>query len=135
MRARPLLIVALSAALLAGCGKDSDSLDRPVIGLRGGQEEAAQGLGFPSFATKNTTRIGGADAIADAAGVARAVYPAATADTRPDAVTLVDQRDWRIALAASVLMARPLRAPILFTDGRRLPPASEAALKALGPRG
>ena len=86
MRARPLLIVALSAALLAGCGKDSDNLDRPVIGLRGGQEEAAQGLGFPSFATKNTTRIGGADAIADAAGVARAVYPAATASGRVSAV-------------------------------------------------
>jgi hypothetical protein len=32
-------------------------------------------LGFPAFATKNTTRVAGADSIADAAAVALAVYP------------------------------------------------------------
>ncbi|HEY3186539.1 MAG TPA: hypothetical protein VGJ70_03645, partial [Solirubrobacteraceae bacterium] len=138
MRARSLLAVAigcLALALAAGCGKQAEQHNQPVLGVRGSEKEAAQGLGFPSFATKNTTRIGGADAVADAAAVARAVYPAATADTRPRAVTLVDQRDWRIALAASALMAPPVRAPVLFADGAELPPATEAALQGLGPRG
>ena len=136
MRARLLLVVALLAtALLAGCGKDDSTPNEPIAGAGGDSKQAAQALGFPSFATKNTTRIGGSDAIADAAAVARAVYPAATAETRPDAVTLVDDRDWRSAVAAAVLMSRPVRAPVLFAHGTSLPPATEAALEALGPRG
>src|SRR5213592_4322059 len=138
MRARPLLAAALAClplVLAAGCGKGTAPRNQPVSGVRGTEKQAAEGLGFPSFATKNTTRVGGADAVADAAAVARAVYPAATADTRPRAVTLVDQRDWRIALAASALMAPPVRAPVLFADGAELPPATEAALQGLGPRG
>ena len=138
MRARTLLAAALAClplALAAGCGKGTAPRNQPVIGVRGTEKQAAEGLGFPSFATKNTTRIGGADAVADAAAVARAVFPAATADSRPGAVTLVDQRDWRIALAASVLMAPPIRAPLLFAEGADLPPASDAALQGLGPRG
>ena len=129
MRARPLLIAALCACLLAGCGKDDSTGSQPVFGIGGGEKKAAEGLGFPTFATKNTTRVGGADAVADAAAVARAVYPATTADTRPDAVTLVDDRDWRIAVAASVLMSRPVRAPMLFTDGKDLPAASRGGAR------
>ena len=138
MRARPPFIAALACAVAvvaAGCGKETDQSTRPVVGVKGSEKEAAQGLGFPQFATKNTTRIGGADAVADAAGVARAVYPAATGGTRPDAVTLVDDRDWRSALAASVFAARPVRAPLLYAHGSKLPPASDAALEGLGPRG
>jgi hypothetical protein len=135
MRARPLLIAALGAVVLAGCGKSDETGSQPVVGIRGGEKQAAQGLGFPGFATKNTTRVGGGDAVADAAGVARAVYPAATGGTRPDAVTLVDERDWRSAVAASALMSRPVRAPVLFAKGKDLPPASDSALQALGPKG
>jgi hypothetical protein len=135
MRARPLLIAALGAIVLAGCGKSDTTASQPVVGIRGGEKQAAQGLGFPAFATKNTTRVGGGDAVADAAAVARAVYPAVTGGTRPDAVTLVDQRDWRSAVAASALMSRPVRAPVLFADGKNLPAASDAALQALGPTG
>jgi len=86
-------------------------------------------------ATKNTTRVGGADATADAAAVARAVFPAASPQTRPGAVVLVDSREWRVPLATSVLVSRPIRAPILFSDGAKLPPASGETLKALGPTG
>src|SRR3954454_2391987 len=136
MRARPLLIAALGVALLAGCGKSDDTGDGPpAVGLGGGNKKAAQALGFPGFATKNTTRVGGSDPVASAAAAARAVYPAATGATRPDAVTLVDDRDWRIAVAAAALMSRPIRAPVLFTDGEKLPPATDEALQALGPRG
>src|SRR5207244_12884273 len=113
-RARTLLAAALAGlplALAAGCGKGTAPRNQPVIGVRGTEKQAAEGLSFPSFATKNTTRIGGADAVADAAAVARAVFPAATADSRPGAVTLVAPRAWRIALDASVYMVPPIRAP------------------------
>ena len=52
---------------------------QPVLGAGGDEEQAedAPALGFPVFATKNTTRVAGADPIAYAAGAARAVYPPA----------------------------------------------------------
>src|SRR4051794_9317442 len=130
-RLAPVAVLAAALAV-AACGKDDSPSGRPVLGIQGDKPEAAQ---FSQFATKNTTRIGGGDAVAQAAAVARAVFPAATAASRPNAVTLVGQRDWRVALAASTLMARPLRAPLLFSDGNKLPEASQAALDALGPRG
>ena len=34
--------------------------------------------------------------------------------TRPRAVALVDSRDWRIGIAASVLASEPIGAPILY---------------------
>src|SRR4051794_39274005 len=132
---RPFAGALVCSLLIAGCGKEAGAPNQPLVGLKGSEKKAAQGLGFPTFATKNTTRVGGADAVADAAAVARAVYPAETASTRPSAVTLVDGGDWRIALASSVLMAAPVRAPLLFSNGSSLPPASEAALEGLGPRG
>ena len=66
---------------------------------------AAQGA--VSVATRNTTRLGGADAVDDAAAVARAVYPGLTAATRPLVVVLVNEHDWSAALAASVLASAP----------------------------
>src|SRR3954468_11582395 len=136
MRSRSGIAGVLAFSLLiAGCGKEGSTPNAPLVGVKGSEKQAAQGLGFPTFATKNTTRVGGADAVADAAAVARAVYPASTASSRPDAVTLVDDRDWRVALAASVLMSPPVRAPLLFTNGSELPAATESALEGLGPRG
>jgi hypothetical protein len=87
------------------------------------------------LATKNTTRVAGADAVADAAAVASAVYPARTQESRPQAVVLVDKNDWRSALSAAQLMSRPVRAPILFTDGDNIPAATDQALKDLQPTG
>ena len=92
-------------------------------------------LGFPVFATKNTTRIAGGDAIADAAAIALATYPARTPESRPQAVVLAEVRDWKTGLAASVLASRPIRAPILFADGDTIPDATRAALDALQPTG
>ncbi|MDX6639076.1 MAG: hypothetical protein QOF12_87 [Solirubrobacteraceae bacterium] len=127
------LLLALAAS---GCGKSAG----PVSGLpptasKSGEPATATALGFPVFATKNTTRVGGADPAADAAGVAQAVYPSVTAADRPHAVALVDGRDWRTALAASVLMAPPIRAPVLLGDGTDLPAATASALQALAPSG
>jgi len=124
---------------LAGCGGGDDGGSepqrRPVVGQRADDEQAAQSLGFPGFATKNTTRVGGADPVADAAGVAQAVYTARSRDTRPAAVTLVDGKDWRAAISAAQLMSRPLRAPLLLSDGDDLPDATQSALDELGPTG
>jgi hypothetical protein len=106
-----------------------------VAGLGGEQPAAAQRLGFPVFATKNTTRVGGADPVADAAAVSQAVYPATSEANRPAVVALSDAGDWRTALAASVLMAAPLRAPLLFSQGHGLPAATADALRALRPVG
>ena len=130
------LLLACAALAAVGCGKDKTDVGRsPVIGKKGGDKSAARALGFPAFATKNTTRVGGADPTADAAGVARAVYSGTSATTRPLAITLVDRGDWQGAIAASVLMSPPVRAPILLSDGGSLPSASADTLAALDPTG
>jgi hypothetical protein len=141
---RLAFLLGLFALILAGCGggdgggddaPDPPTEQAPVLGQEGDEEQAATELGFPAFATVNTTRVGGADAIANAAGVAQAVYPSRGDDTRPAAVTLVDATDWRVAISAAQLMAPPLRAPILFSDGGALPGATEQALGRLLPTG
>ena len=77
--------------------------------------QTAEQLGYPAFATGNTTRVGGSDPAANAAGVALAVFPSTTPAQRPAAVTLVGEEDWAGAIAASVLMAAPVRAPLLIS--------------------
>jgi hypothetical protein len=143
-RSAPALLLALALAACGGGGGDNDdprpvdSRDRqPPIGQSGDDEQPAQApvLGFPVFATKNTTRVAGADPVADAAGVARAVYPARTDESSPRAVVVVEQNDWRSAISAAQLMSRPLQAPILFSEGGELPEASAEALEELAPSG
>jgi len=126
-----LAAAALLAFAGAGCGDD----DSPVeVQLK--EETAKQTvLGFPAVATKNTTRVGGEDPLADAAGAASAAYPGVTRGSRPRAVTLVDSRDWRAGIAAAVLTAPPLRAPILLTNGEDMPEATSTALDSLRPTG
>ncbi len=97
--------------------------------------QASEKLGFPTLATKNTTRVAGADPVADAAGVARAVFPSAAPGTHPTAVTLAPTGDWEAAIAASVLMAPPIHAPVLLSGPSSLPAATSAALTALAPTG
>ena len=123
--------------LLAGCGGGTRLLDRTVstatVELK--TPNAGQKLGFPALATKNTTRVAGADPVADAAGVALAVYPSAAPGTHPGVVTLAPQDDWQAAIASSVLMARPIRAPVLLSSPASLPRASADALSVLAPTG
>jgi hypothetical protein len=143
MRPATTLAAALiaSALAVAGCGGAGGTTtvtdrERPtVIRVQGTQPHASADLGFPAVATKNTTRIGGADPVANAAGVARAVFPATDATSRPRAVALLDGRDWRAGVAGAVLAARPIRAALLLSDGRELPAASAEALAALAPTG
>jgi hypothetical protein len=143
---RSAAVLLLLSLLLSGClgGDGSDDTPSPkeraeqgtpVLGQSGDEEPAGPALGFPVFATKNTTRVGGADPVADAAAVAQAVYTSRSEDTRPSAVVLVDQDDWRAGIAASQLAAAPLGAPVLFTEGDELPPATADALDKLRPTG
>jgi len=139
-RRRPTAIALVTAlALGAGvsaCGKQDPGVSGgPQIGKKGNDSKAARSLGFPGFATKNTTRVGGADATANAAGVAQAVYTGQSTATRPVVVTLVNKDSWQAGIAASVLMAAPLRAPVLLTNGGDLPDATKAALGSLAPTG
>jgi hypothetical protein len=130
------LVASLLLTFAVGCGGEPQRLDSPQIGKAGDEPDAPQQLGFPTFATKNTIRVGGADPIADAAAVARAVFPGGGgAESRPRAVVLADQRVWQAGLAAAVLMSRPLRAPLLLSDGGELPQASTDALAQLAPTG
>jgi hypothetical protein len=138
-------VVLLLLTCVAGCGggggdnsSGGSTKSEPVLGSSGDEKQAENGtppLGFPIFATKNTTRVAGGDPIADAAGVARAVYPARTDESSPRAVVIVDQGDWRAAISAAQLMSRPLQAPILFSDGGDMPAASAEALQELAPSG
>jgi hypothetical protein len=95
----------------------------------------AEELGYPSFATSNTTRIGGSDPIANAAATALAVFPATNEKQRPVAVSLVGKEDWAGAIAAASLMAEPVRAPLLFGESDGIPDATSSALGALKPGG
>ena len=121
---------------LAGCGgRTTVFVHQPTSGVQSSTPKASQQLGFPTVATKNTTRVAGADPVADAAGVALAVYPSAAAGTHPTAVTLAPTDDWQAAIASSVLMSAPIRAPILLSGSSSLPSATKDALTALAPMG
>ena len=138
MRRTSRLALAGHLLVLAGCGgRRTDGVRaRGADGRRPVEDpDAAQKLGFPTIATKNTTRVAGADPVADAAGVALAVFPSAASGTHPTAVTLAPTDDWQAAIASSVLMAPPIRAPILLSGATSLPSATTDTLTALAPTG
>jgi hypothetical protein len=95
----------------------------------------AEELGYPSFATSNTTRIGGPDPASNAAAAALAVFPGTEEKQRPVAVALVGTEDWAGALAAAVLMAEPIRAPLLYGEADGVPDPTAEALESLQPSG
>jgi hypothetical protein len=137
-----LAVVFIVAAILGGRGGGSESSETPAPVSEAPSTPAEvpasrtpEELGYPAFATANTTRVGGPDPASNAAGVALATYPSAEPSQRPPAVTLVDADDWRSALAASVLMAAPLGAPILVSEADDVPEPTAQALDALDPQG
>src|SRR5437899_11714672 len=118
----PLLAAAVVALALAGCSlKSSGGGGVPAGGVGSNASAAAKQLGFPTTATKNTTRVPGKDPASDAAGVASAVFPAISPGTRPPAVALVDKDHWQGPIAAGVPSAAPTKAPVLLSDGDGLP--------------
>jgi molybdopterin-guanine dinucleotide biosynthesis protein A len=128
-------LLVLIALFAVGCSTDDEQSRPPQLGVKADDEQGAEKLGFPSTATRNTVRVGGSDATADAAGVASALYPATGDSDRPTAVVLVDQDDWVSGIAAAVLSGRPIGAPILLTDGGELPSVTQDVLDRLKPKG
>src|SRR5437764_13419497 len=122
-KAAILLTIALAGCSIGSGGNDvAGGGGVATTAPTASQSQAAAKLGFPVVATRNTIRVGGGDPVADLAGTASAVFPATGPDTRPEAVALVDKDDWQGGLAAAVLNASPLGAPILASDGGTLPP-------------
>lgn len=136
-RSRNLLALAATCAVMAGCGGGTKLVvtSPSVSGVASKSSQASQRLGYPWLVTKNTTRVAGADPIADAAAVALAVYPSAVSGTHPPAVVIAPTDDWRAAIASSVLMSGPIRAPILLSGSSSLPSATTDALSQLAPTG
>src|SRR3954469_19163790 len=127
-----LLAIVLGGCSIGGGDDDGSSSGSATLATSGPaptstQRQAAEKLGFPAVATRNTVRVGGGDPVADLAGVAAAVFPATTPRDRPHAVVLVDKDDWQSAVAGSVLNAQPLGAPLLASDGDKLPAATSDA--------
>ena len=157
LRASAVIVCAALAIIAAGCGggskHHSSSTGAPAssstTATSRGQTststssssssssapQTADGLGFPRLATRNTTRVAGTNAVADAAGVALAVFPSAAPGTHPTVVTLAPTDDWQAALASSVLMAPPIHAPVLLSGPGSEPTATANALKLLAPTG
>lgn len=133
---RPLSwLLGIASVALTGCGAKTELLKGPAARIGGGTPHAAQQIGFPAIATKNTTRVAGADPVADAAGIALAVYPSQGKGTHPSVVTIAPTNSWQAALASAVLMAPPIKAPVLLSGGSSLPSATSDALGALAPAG
>lgn len=136
-----LAAIGVGAYFLVDAIKDEPKQEAPgpapriVIHEKRPQPEAAQELGFPEFATKNTTRVSGADPVADAAAVALAVFPSTGGVAGPDAVSLVDERDWKAGIAAASLAGPPISAPVLISSKDGVPSLTTDALEALGPSG
>ncbi len=136
-----LALGALAAGVVIGIGALDEESARPlspapeVIVRTEEPAEEPTDLGFPAFATSNTTRVAGADSIEVAAGVALATFPTAGGTDGPNGVTLVPADDWEAGIAAASLVAEPIGAPILLSDGDELPELSAGALSSLEPRG
>jgi putative cell wall binding repeat protein len=140
MRLRPLLatlgVALLVALVVSGCGgthllRRTETRTSPAPA----SPPSAGGLGIPALATRNTTRIDGSTPVLDAAAVALAVYPSQSSGSHPSAVTIAPSDDWEAAIAASVLMAAPIHAPVLLSGASSLPTVSAQALSALAPTG
>lgn len=138
-----LAIVFIVAAILGGDGGSGGEgsatpapvSEAPSTPAGAPAAETPDELGYPTFATANTTRVGGSDPSSNAAGVALATYPSTAPSQRPDTVTVIDADDWRGAIAASVLMASPLKAPILISEADEVPEPTTQALAQLDPPG
>jgi hypothetical protein len=137
-----LAAVFIVAAILGGRGGSSESSETPApiseapsAPAEASASRTPEELGYPAFATANTTRVGGSDPASNAAGVALATYPSIEPAQQPQAVMLVDAGDWRSAIAASVLMAAPLGAPVLVSEADDMPEPTAQALDALDPQG
>jgi ell wall binding domain 2 (CWB2) len=137
-----LVLAGVVVAAVFGIGALTDDDDTaslapaPEVVVRTEEPpEEPTDLGFPAFATSNTTRVAGPDSVAVAAGTALAVFPGAGGVEGPNAVTIVPADDWAAGIAAASLVNEPVGAPILMSEGDELPELTALALESLDPQG
>jgi hypothetical protein len=130
------IVVALITILSDDEGTEAETRVVTVAVASDDPQEAPVGtLGFPVVATRNTTRVGGPDAIADAAATALATHPPAPNAKPIEAAVLVADGNWQAGIAAALLAGPPLRAPLLIGERGGVPDATSQALAQLKPRG
>ena len=131
-----LVVIGLALGPLSG-GENEGEAETRVVTVAVTSDEPTEApvgtLGFPLVATRNTTRVGGPDPVADAAAVALATHPPAPDAEPVEAAVVVG--DWQSGVAASVLAGPPLRAPILVGSGGEVPQPTADAIAKLKPRG
>jgi Cell wall binding domain 2 (CWB2) len=130
-----IVVVALIAILSDSEPEGETRVVTVAVASDDPQEAPVGTLGFPLIATRNTTRVGGPDAITDAAATALATHPPAP-DAEPiEAAVLIADGNWQAGIAAAALAGPPLRAPLLIGDRGEVPDATAQALAQLQPRG
>ena len=131
-----LILLLLVLGPLTGDENEGEAETR-VVTVSVTSDEPAEApvgtLGFPLVATRNTTRVGGPDPVADAAAVALATHPPAPDADPIEAAVVVG--DWQAGVAASVLAGPPLRAPLLVGESGNVPQPTADAIAKLKPRG
>jgi hypothetical protein len=129
------LLTLLAATALSGCTLGDQGIGKTSLSSSSSVEDFSRGSGSPALTTRNTIRIPGSDPAANAAAAAITVYPSSSSFTRPTAVSVVNEGDWRAAIAMSVLSASPLNAPMLLSGTDEIPDVTDSAMKALSPSG
>ena len=139
-----LILAAFVAYFFFDVGKDDESVSPTEVvaaedGATGGQGviagHSAGPLGFPSVATRNTTRIAGSDPVDISMAAALAAFPTTGPGAPPAAVTIVDANDWQSGVAAASLSALPVGAPILLAPSGTLSASGVDTLAQLNPLG
>lgn len=115
--------ILLSALLFVACSGGSPRIDGPAAPA-------------PNDVTPNTVRVTAPDLYAATAGITQLTYGATHHEDRPHAIALVrSDRMAEAVLAASRITHFPVNAPVLFVERDRIPQATLAELKRLGPDG
>ena len=133
-----LVVLVVLLALtnpFGGGGKTETRVVTIAVATDNAQQAPVGTLGFPLVATRNTTRISGADPTVDAAAAALATHPPAPGAKPPQAAIVVPDDDWQAGIAASVLAGPPTRMPVLISGMGSVPDATAQALTQLNPQG
>ncbi|HKH23741.1 MAG TPA: cell wall-binding repeat-containing protein [Solirubrobacterales bacterium] len=133
-------LIALITLLIAinpfgGGGEGGTRVVTVAVATDDAQQAPVGTLGFPLVATRNTTRISGADPASDAAAAALATHPPAPRAQPLEAAILVPDDGWQAGIAASVLAGPPTRIPVLISQHGSVPDATAEALSQLNPQG
>lgn len=130
-----ICLLAVATVTLTGCTLGDQGLQPTSISSGQNVDDFSRGTGAPALATRNTIRIPGTDPAANAAAASIAAFPSSSVFTRPKAVAVVAEGDWRAAIAMSVLAGRPVDAPLLISSKDDLPDVTKSAMAALSPTG